>query len=96
MLQQPIAVKVISTGGETRSWVSIIVARPPHLYCVNDEMFDASLLAMHSPHGDEDLALVKSARYYANDLAQLYEILHQLEVDPESFDAPWHVNHPLF
>ncbi|WBO84722.1 hypothetical protein [Hymenobacter yonginensis] len=103
MLRQPIAAEASSSAPGFRRWVAIhsnintcsIIAHPPHLYYITDNEFDTALLAKYAEAGDEDFAIVSSAAYYANDEAQLYDILQQLGVAPTAFNAPWHVEHPL-
>lgn len=104
MLHQPIMAVARPTASDRKRWIAIcydvnrhsIVAKPPHLYCVIDTEFDAALLDVHAEHGDGDLAIVSQAEYYVADINELYVLLHALQVDPSSFDAPWHINHPLF
>jgi hypothetical protein len=103
MLQQPIAAIAHPSNSKRKRWVAIhydinrksIVAYPPHRYCVIDTEFDVALLEKYIEDGDEDLALVNEARYYIIDITELYALLYHLEIDPESFNAPWHVEHPL-
>ncbi|WP_157780875.1 hypothetical protein [Hymenobacter sedentarius] len=104
ILQQPIAAIAHASTDNRNRWVDIyynvnrhsVVVHPPHLYCVIDTEYDTSLLEVHAEHGDEDLAIVSQARYYATDINELYALLTSLHVDPEAFNAPWHVNHPQF
>jgi hypothetical protein len=103
MLRAPIAAEVPVDKLNKRRWIAIhcsINGRtpelcPPHLYCVVDTEFDVALLAINSPSGDEDSAITGQKEYYLDDIRQLYELLESLNIDPASFDAPWHVNHPL-
>ena len=103
MLQQPIAVIARASASNRKRWVAIhfdvnrhsIVVQPPHLYCVIDTEFDIGLLEEHTEYGDEDLAIVNQTEYYAANVTELHVPLANLEVDPESFNTPWHVRHPL-
>ena len=103
MLQQPIAAVAKASDTKRKRWVAIyydvnrksIIAYPPHLYCVTDTEFDAELLERYAENGDEDLAIVSQINHYAADTIGLYALLISLEVDPESFDAPWRVKYPL-
>ena len=103
MLQQPIAAVARASASNRKRWVAIhsavnghsIVVQPPHRYYVIDTEFDTVLLKAHSENGDEDLAIMSQAKYYAANATELYILLANLEVDPESFNAPWHVEHPL-
>ena len=103
MLQQPIAAVAKASDTKRKRWVAIyydvnrksIVAYPPHRYCVTDTEFDAELLERYAEDGDEELAIVSQINHYAADTIELYALLITLEVDPESFDAPWHVKYPL-
>ena len=102
-MQQPIATEITVVGNKTRRWIAIhyvisrktIFAHPKHLYCVIDTEFDAVLLEKYSLCGDEDLAILKESHFYADGIPQLYDILLTLKIDPELFDAPWNVSHPL-
>jgi hypothetical protein len=104
MLKQPIMAVAPPTASNRKRWIAIcydvnrhsVVAMPPHLYCVVDTEFDAALLDVHAEYGDGDLAIVSQAKYFVTDTNELYALLNTLQVDPGSFDAPWHVDHPLF
>ena len=102
MLQQPIAAVASASASNRKRWVAIhsiinrrIAVKPPYPYCVNDTEFDTALLEENRDAGDENLAIINQAEYYAADIAELYVLLANLKVDPESFNAPWHVDHPL-
>ncbi|MBD2721410.1 hypothetical protein [Hymenobacter armeniacus] len=101
MLQKPIAAIARASASNQKRWVMIdvkrwsVVAQPPHLYHVSDIEFDMALLNKYAEDGDEDLAIVAQTSYYVADVAELYALLLQLEVGPESFNAPWHVGYPL-
>ena len=101
MLQQPIAAIARASAGNRKRWISIgvnrvsIVAQPPHRYRIVDTEFDVALLAKYAERGDEDLAIVNQAQYFAGDTAELYTVLNRLGIDPEAFTAPWHVDYPL-
>lgn len=103
MLQQPIEAIAHTSASNRKRWVDIhydvnrhsIVAQPLHRYCVIDTEFDAELLEKYAEFGDQDLAIVNRARYYATNITELYALLLTLDVNPESFTAPWHVSHPL-
>ena len=105
MLQAPIAAEIPTENPNQRRWAAIsctitfnakslsLLSAP--LYSLSDIVFDVDLLKEHSPASDEDYAIVRKAVYYADDTTQLYELLGQLDIDPASFNAPWHVGHPL-
>ena len=102
MLQQPIAAVARASTSNRKRWIAIyptidrqIALQPPHLYRVIDTEFDAVLLEVHREQGDADLAIVNQAEYYAANVTELYVLLTNLEIDPESFNTPWHVEQPL-
>ena len=102
MLQQPISAVAHASASNRKRWIAIhsiinrqIVLQPPHLYCVIDTEFDTVLQEVHAKQGDEDLAIVNQAEYYAANATELSILLANLTVDPESFNTPWHVEHPL-
>ena len=103
ILQQPIAAVAKASDTKRKRWVAIycdvnrksIVVYPPHLYCITDTEFDTALLERYAEDGNEDLAIVSQTNHYAADTIGLYALLITLEIDPESFDAPWLVKYPL-
>ena len=95
MLQQPIAATAPASGSDRRRWAAIFVAFPPRRYRIVDTEFDVVLLNKYAKYRDEDSAIENQKEYYVAHVNELYALLTNLEVDPESFNAPWHVEHPL-
>ena len=100
MLGAPIAAEVPASASHVRRWVciyvggrSLVPSLPPHKYQVYEFELLKDKLAEYE--GDEDLIITSSSRHYINSISELDALLSRLGVNPELFDAPWHVDYPF-
>jgi hypothetical protein len=111
MLRAPIAAAVPSPDPPLRRWVailsrsagSVLYSPPEHQYCIWDLWYDAQPLAAMEPDSPgfraadlEQSARRREFRYYVQSEAEPYAQLALLQIEPATFDAPWHVQHPYY